>query len=151
MTKDEMIAQLQEEVKGLSRYLATEDYGNACDDAARDTGWGFPVSEDFKILWQKQRSKRFLFFYLLTESAYYFKTGQENIQQQFDHYKDVIKLMDDEYQRIMEERPEMFGDVSAFHVFGTKIDAGYAYNPQTGKDLTYDSDQVVMHHPDEED
>jgi hypothetical protein len=33
--------------------------------------------------------------------------------------------------------------------FGTKIDAGFRYEPETGRDLTYEEDNVVIHHPNE--
>jgi len=64
MTQTEMEEKLEEEVKGLSTYLEGDDYTNACNDASMETGWSFPVSTDFKILWMKQRAKRALFFYL---------------------------------------------------------------------------------------
>ncbi|RLI01786.1 hypothetical protein DRO30_03600, partial [Candidatus Bathyarchaeota archaeon] len=80
MTKSELITLLEEEIKGLSSYLISSDYSNACDDASKETGWSFPVSGDFKIFWIKQRAKRHLFFYLLTESAHKFKFEQINLQ-----------------------------------------------------------------------
>lgn len=149
MTKAEMITQITAEVKGLSSYLVADDYDNACDDAARETGWAYPVATDFKEFWQKKRAIRALFFYLMSESAYKFKYKQINTQQRFDHLKSAIKMLDDEFKEIQEERPDQFADVSTFNMFGHKVDAGFAYEPQTGRDTTYESEQEVIVHPNE--
>ena len=148
-TKAEMTILLQQEVKGLTSYLNSNDYSNACDDAERETGWSFPVSGDFKIYWQKQRAKRHLFFYLMTESAVKFKAKQFSLNQKFEHLKESIEFMDQEFMAIQEARPEEFGSVDPLFTFGTKIDAGFVYEPQTGRDVTYDEDQNVIFTPDE--
>lgn len=149
MTKDEMITLVTAEVKGLSSYLASDDYSNACDDAERETGWSFPVTGDFKILWQKKRVVRNLFFYLFTESTYKFKYKQINLNQRFDHLKDAIKMLDDEFEKIQEERVDQFANVDSYNMFGTKIDAGFSYESQTGRDTTFNEDQEVIATPNE--
>lgn len=149
MTRAEMIVIITREVKGLSTYLATADYEDACDDAARETGWAFPVSTDFKIFWQKQRSVRHIFFHLFTESTYKFKYKQIHLNQRFEHLKDALEMMDLAYEKILEERPDEFANASAFELFGHKVDAGFAYEPQTGRDFTYDEDQLVIVAPNE--
>lgn len=150
MTKDELIALVKQEVKGLTSYLEDEDYSNAADDASRETGWSFPVSGNFKELWIKQRAKRHLFFYLYSESAHKFKYKQINLQHRFDHYKELIKQMDDAYVIVIQERPDLFAGVSISHLFGTKVDAGFAYD-STGRDITYDENQSVIFSPKEND
>ncbi|MDY6863880.1 MAG: hypothetical protein SV062_12945 [Thermodesulfobacteriota bacterium] len=144
MTKEELITLLEQEVKGLTSYLVSDDYNNACDDSSRETGWGFPVSGDFKIFWIKQRAKRHLFFYLFTESAHKFKFEQINLQHRFDHYKEIIKDMDISFVEIQESRPEEFAQVSSYKMFGHKIDAGFQYESQTGRDYTYDEDNEII-------
>lgn len=150
MTKDEFIILMKQEVKGLSSYLVDHDYENAADDASRETGWSFPVSGNAKELWIKQRMKRHLFFYLYSESAHKFKYKQINLQHRFDHYKELIKQMDDQYKVFVEERPDLFAGASISHLFGTKVDAGFAYDP-TGRDITYDENQSVIFSPKEND
>jgi len=144
MTKSELITLLEEEIKGLSSYLISSDYSNACDDASKETGWSFPVSGDFKIFWIKQRAKRHLFFYLLTESAHKFKFEQINLQHRFEHYKEIIDKMDEDFDKIQESRPEEFAQVDTYKMFGHKIDAGFQYEAQTGRDFTYDEDNEVI-------
>jgi hypothetical protein len=128
-----MITLLEKEVKGLTSYLDSDDYSNACDDASRETGFSYPVADGFQTLWMKSRAKRHIFFYLLTESAHKFKYEQINLQHRFEHYRDIIKYMDAEYEKALEEN--------------TKIDAGFAYEPQIGRDRTYDDDNVTILSP----
>lgn len=151
MTQDELAQQLTLEVKNLDTYLEADDYTNAIDDAEAETGWTLPQTDGLKLLWLKKRAKRHIFFYLMTESAHKFKYKQINLQQRFEHYKETIKVMDEEFLAFQEDRPDLFGDVSPFHAFGTKIDAGFAYEGQTGKDITYDSVAEVDFSPKEND
>ena len=139
MTQTEMEEKLEEEVKGLSTYLEGDDYTNACNDASMDTGWAFPVSTNFKILWMKQRAKRYLFFYLFSESAHKFKYEQINLNQRFDHYKDFAEAI--------EANPQEFADVDAYELFGTSARSGFQYDPVTGKDTTYNDDNKVIFTP----
>lgn len=150
MTKNELVILLEREVKGLSSYLDPVDYRSAADDASRETGWAFDVSGDFKEYWIKQRAKRHIFFYLLSESAHKFKVEQINLQHRFDHYKAIIAYMDKEFQVIIEERPDQFAEADPFKMFGSKVDAGFAYD-SAGRDITYDSDQLVDFSPKEDD
>ena len=150
MTKTDLTVLLQHEVKGLDSYLDPIDYANAADDASRETGWAFPVSTDFKISWIKERAKRHLFFYLWSESAHKFKVEQINLQQRFEHYEKAIKYMDRQFKEIIEERPDQFADVDSFKMFGSKVDAGFAYDT-IGRDTTYTEENLVDFSPKEAD
>jgi len=151
MTESELKVLLEVEVKGLTSYLDSADYDNAIDDAERDTSWTMPVTTDFKIKWMKERAKRHLFFYLYTESAHKFKFEQINLQHRFEHYSKILKFMDEAFEKAIENNPHEFSDMDAFHMFGTKIDAGFKYNNVTGRDETYDSDNEVLFAPTEND
>jgi len=147
MTQTEMEEKLEEEVKGLSTYLEGDDYTNACNDASMETGWSFPVSTDFKILWMKQRAKRALFFYLMSESAYKFKYEQINLQHRFAQLKLSIEMMDKSFAEALEANPQEFANVEAYELFGTSARAGYQYDPITGKDTTYSDDNKTVFTP----
>jgi hypothetical protein len=153
MTRAEIIAQIKEEVKNLTSYLTDPtDYENAVDEAARETGWSYPISGNTRTKWQLFRSKRHLFFYLWSESAHKFKYKQINLQHRFDHYERLIKYMDEVWEKALMEDADLNAELSGadqFELFGTKIDAGFAYESQTGRDITYDEDQIVIHHPNE--
>ena len=120
MTSDEMIVQLQAEVKGLTSSLATADYTNAITAAERDTGWELPQTADLKITWLLSRAKRHLFSYLMAESAAKFKFEDINLQQRFDHYRLLIKDMDKDFKEAQEEYAFEFAGVSAYQITGTK-------------------------------
>lgn len=151
MTREEMMSVMVEEVMGLSSYLSNHDYKNACDDAARETGFSFPVSTDFQIYWNKTRAKRHLFFYLMTGSAHKFKYEQINLQQRFEHYQQIIKDMDRQYYQAKQEYYLEFSGATAVNVFGTKIDAGFQYDPITGRDTTYSYENDTIITPSEND
>jgi len=150
LTDGELQKRLREELKGLASNLDNDDYVNAIADAKRDTGWS-AFSSDFQIKWIKERAKRHLFFYLYTESASKFKYKQVNLQHRFEHYGKIIADLDKQFKEVLEEEPHQFAGVSAFELFGSKIDAGFAGEAQTGRDLTYDEDQRVIIHPNEAD
>jgi len=149
MTKIELKALILAELKSLSSNFVTDDYDNAISDAERDTGWAEPYSGNFKEKWMIKRTKRHLFFYLQTETAGEFKYKQINLQQQFEHYRLIVQDMDKEFETVMESNPHEFAGVSAYEMFGHKIDAGFASESQTGRDITYDSDQRVIVTPSE--
>ncbi len=153
MDLDTLIETVQAEVKGLSRYLEPIDYENAVSDAERECGWALPFTAAFRIYWLKQRTKRHLFFYLLSESAHKFKYEQINLQHRFEHYLKLIASMDENFEKIMEERPEEFldamGVIDQAGLFGTKVDAGFSYSP-SGRDTTYDVDNEVNFFPNED-
>ena len=133
---------IKQEVKSLSTYLEQEDYENALSDAKRETGWS-TFTTDFKEHWIKMRAKRHLFFYLASETARKFKVKQFSLDQRFKHYMLLIKKMDEEFVEAKEEHPEHFTDADVSALFGSKIDAGFAYD-EFGRDITYDSDQRVI-------
>ena len=146
MDKTEFVHTMKQEVRGLDTYLEGVDYENALTDAARETGWAFPVTTDFRIHWLKMRAKRHLFFYLASESAYKFKVKQFSLDQRFKHYNILVKDMDKQYTDIQDMHPEEFTGADPSALFGHKIDAGFAYD-EFGKDITYDGDQQVIISP----
>jgi len=149
LTRDSLIVLIKQEVKGLSSYLVDDDYSNAVDDALRETGWTLPVGTSFREYWIKDRSKRHIFFYLLSESAHKFKVKQINLQHRFEHYKYAVQVMDDNYDKIQDERPEEFSTSNVVNMFGHKVDAGFSYQSETGIETTYDDDQIVIISPNE--
>jgi len=150
-TKQQIMTMLEQEVKGLTSYLDSDDYSNACDDASRETSFSFPVSDGFQVYWVKTRAKRHLFFYLMTESAHKFKYEQINLQHRFDHYRNIIDYMDKQFKEVQEEFAFEFAGVEAINLLGTKIDAGFSYAPQTGRNTTYHEDNITILTPTEND
>ena len=143
----EMTVQIQ--VKGLDTYLTPEDYTQAVENAQRDTGWILPTSNSDKIHWLIERTKRHLFFMLMSESAHKFKVKQYSLHHRFEHYRDLIKMMDETWETYLEQVP--IDPENAIAIGGTKIDAGFQYDEDTGRDLTYSEDNQVIFTPTEND
>jgi hypothetical protein len=138
------------EIKGLSANFESYDYTDAVDEAERETGFSLPTTDAFQIKWLKSRTKRALFFSLLSESSEDFQVKKLYLQQKFANLLNLIKLLDEEFQKALEEEPYEFANVEAYKIFGTKIDAGFAYDSVTGADKTYSDDQTVIFTPEYE-
>ena len=149
MTKAELTTLLKQELKGLTSSLNDDDYSNAIDAAERDTGWSMPQTEDFNLKWIIERSKRHIFFYLMSEAAHKFRYEDIHLQHRFDHYSRLIEHMDAEFEKAQNEYAFEFAGVPAYEQMGHKLDAGFAYESQTARDYTYDDDNIVLIHPNE--
>ena len=138
MTSGELITRIQQELKSLSTRFVDADFTNAVSTASMETGWPFPVTTDYKIKWIKDRTIRHLYFMLRTESAHKFKVDGINLQHRFDHYNKLIDQMDESWEK--ESSGMMPDDVAAGGTLGVKMDAGFVYEKNTGRDLTYSED-----------
>jgi len=150
LTEQELKELIEQEIKGLNTKVTSSDIDNCIADALRQTGWTLPVSTSFREYWVKQRSKRELFFYLWTEASHKFKFEGINLQHRFDHYKEIIKYMDEQFEAAMEANVHEFANAEAYQLFGQKLDAGFSYDI-TGRDITYSSKNRVILSPDESD
>jgi hypothetical protein len=59
--------------------------------------------------------------------------------------------MDWRYGKAKDEYYLEFAGASAVNVLGTKIDAGFQYDPLTGRDTTYDDTNITVLTPTEND
>ncbi len=143
MNKEEMIDLVAREIKSLSTNFVVEDYEAAVDDAERDTSFTLPTSTAFQIKWLKERVKRHLFFMLYTESAHKFKVKQISLHQRFDHYGKLIWGMDTKFDKALEEEIYQFAGVQPTQAFGHRLGAGFAYDKNTGEDITYQQSNRV--------
>ena len=149
MTETELALLIQDDVKGLDNYLDQDDYTRAVDHASRETGYALPATNSTKIHWLQERAKRHLFFMLLSESAHKFKVKQYSLHHRFEHYRDLIKYMDEEWKVFLESEP--VDPEQPVHIGGMKIDAGFQYDENTGVDTTYLETNVVRFTPTEND
>jgi len=146
MTRSELEILIQKTLRGLSNYIVTQDVEIAVDTAQRETGWTLPVSGSFKEFWIVERTKRHVYDQLRSGSAHKFKVEQINLQHRFEHYNSLIKTMDRQFEAAMKDNPAEFAGANVYEMFGTKVDAGYAYT-ETGRDKTLDPDNVVVFTP----
>jgi len=135
MEKEDLLTLLTDDTS-IGANLIEDDISEACDDAAADTGWAFPVTDTFKIRWTKQRARRHCYFKLWSQSARKFKVEQLNLNQRFDHYGKLVEQLDAEFQRAIDDNPGKFLAVDAYKLFGTVTGSGFKYD-ELGRDITY--------------
>jgi hypothetical protein len=152
MTAEEMITKIMQEIGQATSDLSSADYANAIDDAQMET-WDLPTDNKYRVLWIKKRAKRHLFFYLASGTARKFQVENFRLQQRHEHYRDMYKSMDREFEEEKKRRPEMFpepeGDIDAYKMFGTQIDSGFQYD-DLGRDTTYSASNSVLFKPGED-
>jgi len=149
MTQHDLEMLVQKDVKGLDTYLQQDDYTRAVEAAARETGYAVTSANGTKVNWLVERAKRFLFFMLLSESAHKFKVKQYSLHHRFEHYRDIIKYMDEQWATFLESEP--VDPDTPVHIGGMKVDAGFQYDRNTGRDTTYSDENVVQFTPTEND
>lgn len=151
MTEDELIARVTREMMDLASKFDSDNFADAVDEAESETGFTCPVTSTFQIRWMRLRTKRALLFMLLTGAAKNVRYENLNREQAFGNYRNIIKDLDAEFKQALEDNVYEFAGVSASHMFGTKIDAGFQYEPGTGVDTTYTDDNKVIINPSEAD
>ena len=143
MTEDELIETVEMEIKTLSNKFDDDDFTNAVAAAKRETGFTLPATDNTRIQWLIRRTKRHLIEMLLYEASSKYKFEQINSQMKFDHYERIVKREDEEFEKAKAGDVYLFAGVSAYKMFGTKIDAGFAYD-RVGRDRTYRDDNDVV-------
>lgn len=133
---DDVVVLLTNHMSTTASALTYEGQVAAVDTAMSELNWSFPISDSTKILWIVKRSLRHACFILWVASAQKFKYKQVNLQQRFDHYKELIENMDKEYDSALLSNSAAFLNVETYRMFGTSIGAGFVYDG-IGRDLTY--------------
>jgi hypothetical protein len=112
------------------------------DNAVAELGWSLPLSDAetptaaFRRLWMLKRSVRHTLETLLIESAHLFKHRQENLDDRFKNYYQLLKEMDEQFEKAMDDEPEKFANVDPTKMFGDTVGPGFVYD-QLGRDITY--------------
>lgn len=143
MDQASLITQVQIRVKDLVSQFETEDYTEAVADALEETGWTLPTTDSFKMKWIRERTIRHLLNMLYLGSSSKFKVDQINLQQKFDHYGELVKRFDTAFEKIQDEEPHQFANVSATQIFGHQLNAGFS-SDALGYDTTYGDDNLVI-------
>jgi hypothetical protein len=150
MNKSDFIDVIELELKDLASKFVDDDYDNAIDSAEGEL-WPLPQIDKFRLLWLKKRTKRHLFDMMSASTASKSQIKTFKLNQQFEHYRTLVKEADQEFEKVKEDSPELFpvqdpSDVSPYQMFGTQASAGFAYD-DAGNDLTYNSDNQVKYTP----
>jgi hypothetical protein len=146
---DELVDLIEIQLSTLATLITVDGYTLVCDQAAQELGWSYPMTSPTKIFWMVKRATRHAMYLLLVASANKFKYKQVNLQHRFEHFQKLIADMDKEFEAALATDTAIFAGVDSFRMFGTKIDAGFAYD-LVGGDVTYNSDRFVNFSPLEE-
>jgi hypothetical protein len=142
MTRDQLAVVLQNEIKVLSTDLTSSDYNSAITKASMETGFALPNTNDTESYWLLERAKRHCLFSLWIARADKFQVKQIKLNQKFDNVGKLIESMDKAWSVAQNDIALLLGD--SYKVFGTLISSGFAYDPLTGQDISYDTNQEVI-------
>lgn len=111
-----------------------------------ELGFAYPISDSGKEFWQVERCKRHFINVLLIESAHKFQYKKYYLQHRFKHYIQLIKQMDDDFYKAVEDNTSgIFDDIVSVYPANGFLDymnAGFIYD-NLGRDSTYLNDRVV--------
>lgn len=108
---------------------------NAAAQALKELHWTLPITDDSKEYWIIERTKRYVIYTLLIDSAHKFQFKKMYLQHRFQHYIQLIKMMDAEFQKSLENEPNLF-DVGTYPNLTFYITNGFEYN-ELGEDASY--------------
>jgi hypothetical protein len=139
---DEITDVVKIQMSTLSSLITDDGYEAAITLALMELGWEVPITDAAKQIWVLQRSKRHCLDLLRTVAANKFKYKQANLQHRFDHFQILIQSMDKEFEAALVSEAYLFSGVDVWKMFGTHVDAGFAYD-MLGKDITYCEENLV--------
>lgn len=96
------------ELGSLASKVSVDAFESASNKVIDEVQWNYPITDSFKTFWFLERGKRHLIQIFMIESAHKFKYKQIHLNQRFDHYLLLIKKMDEDFLRAVEENPEAF-------------------------------------------
>lgn len=152
LTRDDLNTALARQLKGIYSEFTSDEITEAVDAVLRETGWSFPLSGTFKEFWGVKRSVANCLSLLLNQSAHKFKFKHINLQHRWEHYHAMLKLENEEWAQAKLDNPEQFPvetSADSYLYFGSKIDAGFAYD-DVGHDVTHYEDNEVDCTPNED-
>lgn len=105
---DDFTDKITIELGSLASSVGADAFERCSDKTLEELQWAYPVTDPFKSYWIVQRGKRHLIQIFMIESAHKFKYKQIHLNQRFDHYFVLLKNMDEEFLRAIEENPGAF-------------------------------------------
>jgi hypothetical protein len=124
-SQKEHVAAIELELSSTSRNLSDEEMEQAAKKSMLELRWVYPIQDSFKEYWAIERGKRHALAILLNVSAHKFKYKQINLNQRFDHYFKLLKSMDEEFAKVIDDYPTIFPGVETEHGFTSYIPAGF--------------------------
>jgi len=115
-------------MKGASSEKVSDDgFKKAVVQAQSELNWSVPLSDPIQEYWMIERTKRFVTYILLFESAHKFQYKKISLQHRFKHYKDLLEMMDAEFLAAIENNPDKF-DTSTGSELSIYLTNGFTYD-----------------------
>ena len=143
---DDLTDLVKIQLNTLATLVTDDGYELICDQALSELGWSYPMTVPTKVFWLLKRATRHSMYLLLIASANKFKYKAVNLQHRFEHFSKLIEAMDKEFETALTTDTALFAGVDSYRMFGTKIDAGFAYD-SVGNDVTYNTDRYINFSP----
>ena len=125
---DEFTDKVTIELGSLASSVGADAFESASNKTYEEVQWPYPITDPFKSFWFVERGKRHLIQIFLIESAHKFKYKQISLNQRFDHYLALIKMMDADFLRAIEENPEVFPTPAGGMAFPDYIANTFTYD-----------------------
>jgi hypothetical protein len=110
-----------------TRLLSEEAKEFAAQQAMSELNFSYPVTKPFEQLWAIERGKRHAIDILRVEAAHRFKYKQLSLNHRFNHYNELLRVMDEKFEEAL---PELAGGMRTFY-----IESGFVYDIY-GNDVT---------------
>ena len=107
-TIDEFLEELSYKFGANKTALNDDGYLSAAKAAFRELGWSLPFDDDVKLYWALERATRHGIYTLAIEAAKDFQYKQIRLNQVFEQYMSIVKIMDELFAKAKEEMPELF-------------------------------------------
>ena len=134
-TEAELITFVKDTMGASYEKVSDDGFKRAVSQAQAELHWLLPLTDSFKEFWLVERTKRFVTYILLFESAHKFQYKKISLQHRFAHYMQLLKMMDDSFKEALENNPDLF-DTSVWPNLTFYLTNGFQYDVD-GEDLTY--------------
>lgn len=107
--------------------VGDDGFKSAVMQASQELRWTLPLNDPKKEFWMVERTKRYVMYILLIESAHKFQYKKISLQHRFQQYIQLIKMMDAQFLKAIEDNPELF-DTGTYTILCSYLSSGFAYD-----------------------
>jgi len=135
LTEAELVKFVKDGMGASYEKVSDDGFKQAASQAQAELHWSLPLNDSFQEFWLVERTKRFVVYILLFESAHKFQYKKISLQHRFNHYMQLLKMMDDTFKEALENNPETF-DTGTYSNLSFYLTNGFQYDSD-GEDMTY--------------
>lgn len=127
LSADDVLEDLTPLIGSLDALFDEDPKLAAINHALKELHWEFPLTDDRKCYWLIERSKRQVYFILLSEAAHKFRYKDIHLQHRFANYIRLVKLMDDAFATALEDEIDIF-DTNVYPSLVSYVTNGFQYD-----------------------